>query len=110
MTLAGPAGAAPGGGKKDRLSQQDRELLAEARGRGDRTVTLLIAAQPGANSTVAGGLAGLGATVRFRDDDISYIRADVPTRQVEAAAALNGVEAVELDKTIPLDDPQPDAA
>ncbi|HEX6291628.1 MAG TPA: S8 family serine peptidase [Herpetosiphonaceae bacterium] len=88
----------------------NRELLQEAQAQGKTTVTLLIASQPGANKTVVSGLAGLGGVVRFRDDDISYIRADVPIAQAQAAAQLNGVEAADLDEVIQLDDPRPEGA
>jgi subtilisin family serine protease len=89
------------------LSKQDRALLAEAIANGENTVTLLIASQPGANNTVASGLARLGGIVRFNNSDVSYLRATVPTGQAEAVARLNGVEAVELDQIIPLEDPNP---
>src|SRR5215218_7478016 len=82
----GAAQAASGGSK---LSKHDRELLAEAVAQGKSTVTVLIAAKPGAK-TVASGIASLGGTVSYRDDDVSYIRAIVPTGKVEAAAGLNG--------------------
>jgi len=94
----------------NQLGKHDRELLAEARARGEQTVTLLIAAKSGSNKTLASGIAGLGGSVRFRDDDISYIRAIVPIGKVEAAAQLSGIEALDLDEIIPLDDPAPEAA
>ena len=111
LSMVLPASAAPGGpgGRKD-LSKHDRELLAEARAQGKATVTLLIAAQPGANRTVANGIASLGGTVRHRDDEVSYIRAIVPIGQAEAAAKLNGVQGIELDEATPLDDPRPEGA
>ncbi len=90
------------------LSKHSRELLAQARAEGDTTVTLLIAAKPGANRTVASGIASLGGTVRHRDDDISYIRAIVPIGKAESAARLTGVQAADLDEVIPLDDPTVD--
>ena len=104
---AGAAQAANGGSK---LSKHDRELLAEAIAQGKSTVTVLIAAKPGANKTVASGIASLGGTVRFRDDDVGYIRAVVPIGKVEAAAGLSGVQALDLDEVIPLDDPRPAGA
>src|SRR5215216_6231377 len=103
----GAAQAASGGSK---LSKHNRELLAEAVAQGKSTVTVLIAAKPGANKSVASGIASLGGTVRYRDDDVSYIRATVPTGKVEAAAALSGVQALNLDEIIPLDDPRPAGA
>jgi hypothetical protein len=68
---------------------------------------VLIAAERGANKTVATGIAGLGGTVRYREDQIDYIRATVPTNKVEAAAALNGVLSLDLDSIVPLPDPRP---
>src|SRR6266511_4910027 len=101
---AGAAQAANGGTK---LSKHDRELLAEAVAQGKSTVTVLIAAKPGANKTVASGIASLGGTVSYRDDYVGYIRAVVPTGKVEAAAGLNGVQSLDMDEIIPLEDPRP---
>ncbi len=108
FSVVGPVAAQSGSGGG--LSKHDRELLAEAIANGQSTVTLLIAAQRGANKRVAQGIASLGGTVRFREDDIDYIRAIVPIDQVEAAATLNGVQALDLDEIIPLEDPRPDGA
>lgn len=102
--------AAPPAQNQSKLTKHDRELLSDAVAQGKSTVTVLIAAQPGANNSVTSGLSGLGATVRFRDDDISYIRAIVPTGNVDAASKLSGIQAFNLDEVIPLEDPRPDAA
>jgi len=91
------------------LSKHDRELLAEAIANGQSTVTLLIASLPGSNSKVANGIQRLGGTVRFREDEINYVSAIVPTNKVEAVAALNGVQALDLNEVIPLEDPRPDS-
>ncbi|HEX6607698.1 MAG TPA: serine protease, partial [Chloroflexia bacterium] len=98
----GPAPAAVAAGNKNSLSKHDRELLADAQARGDSTVTLLIAAVPGGNNTVVTGLTRLGATVRYQDGDVSYIRAVVPIGKADAAAQLAGVQAANLDEVIPL--------
>ncbi len=101
-----PATAAPrnnGAG----LDKHDRELLAQARADGDRTVTVLIAARNGSNRGVVDGLTQLGATVRKRDDAVSYLRAEVPIDNVKRAVALDGVQAADLDEVIALDDPRP---
>jgi subtilisin family serine protease len=89
------------------LSKEDRAALARAEARGTDMVTVLIAARPGANRAVATGIAALGGTVRFREDSIDYIRATVPTGKVDAANALKGVQALEVDSVIPLPDPRP---
>jgi hypothetical protein len=106
FSAVGSASAQSGG--NGGLSKHNRELLAEAIVNGQSTVTLLIASQPGANRTVASGITRLGGRVRYQEDTINYISAIVPTNKVNAVAALNGVQAVDVNEIIPLDDPSPD--
>ena len=106
LSAVGPASAQSGNGGG--LSKHERELLAEAVANGYSTVTLLIASAPGANNKVASGIQKLGGTVRYREDDINYISAVIPVDKVEAAFTLSGVQAVDLNEVIPLDDPRPD--
>ncbi len=103
-----PGSLAAADPKGTKLSKEDHAQLAKAAASGAKTVTVLIAAQAGANRTVVTGLAGLGGKVQYREDDIDYIRATVPADKVEAAAALKGVQALEVDAVIPLPDPRPD--
>jgi subtilisin family serine protease len=102
-----PAAVAAPTAKGAGLDKHDRELLAQARADGDTTVTLLIASKPGQNKAVVSGLTALGGSVQKRDDDVSYLRASVPTGKAEAAARITGVQAVDLDEVVPLDDPAP---
>ncbi|HET9590621.1 MAG TPA: S8 family serine peptidase, partial [Anaerolineales bacterium] len=106
ISAIGPAFAQSGNGGG--LSKHDRALLAEAIVNGRPTVTLLVASAPGANNRVASGIQNLGGTLRYREDDISYISAIVPTDKVEAVASLSGVESLDLNEVIPLEDPRPD--
>jgi subtilisin family serine protease len=106
ISAIGPAFAQAGTGGG--LSKRDRELLAEAIVNGKPTITLLIAAAPGANNKVASGIQKLGGNVRYREDGISYISAIVPTNKVEAVAVLSGVQSIDLNEIIPLDDPRPE--
>ncbi|HST47976.1 MAG TPA: S8 family serine peptidase [Jatrophihabitans sp.] len=99
--------AKAGTAKQSQIGKHDRELLATAIASGKPTVTLLIAAAPGQNSTVISALQALGATVAKADSDISYIRAVVPTGKVEAAANLAGIVAADLDEVVELDQPEP---
>lgn len=108
VSAVGLASAQSGNGR-GRLSAHNRDLLAEARANGETSVTVLIAVRPGANRTVARGLATLGAAVRYREDSINYISAFVPVGKVEAAAALRGVQALDLNEIFPMEDPRPDA-
>ncbi|MDQ2692930.1 MAG: serine protease, partial [Chloroflexota bacterium] len=106
FTAVGPVSAQVGNGGG--LSKYDREKLAEAIVNGQPTVTLLIASARGANNRVASGIQGLGGSIRYREDDISYISAIVPTDKVEAVANLSGVQSLDLKEIIPLEDPRPD--
>ncbi|HEX7745152.1 MAG TPA: S8 family serine peptidase [Micromonosporaceae bacterium] len=90
------------------MSPTDKDRLADAKARGEKTVTLLVAAQAGQSVAVADGLAGLGATVQYRDDALGYLRAQIATDKAEQAAGLAGVQAAELDALTPLPDPRPE--
>ncbi len=102
--------SASAGKSDDGLSKEDRKLLAIAKANGQATVTLLIATQPGASKQVVSGLQQLGARVQYRDDALGYIRASVPSGNADAVAKLAGVQAVDVDEVIPLDDPKPAGA
>src|SRR5215216_7880051 len=106
FSTVGPVSAQSGAGGG--LSKHDRQLLAEAIVNGKATVTLLIASVPGANNKVASGIQKLGGTVRYREDDISYISAIVPTNKVEAVSRLSGVQSLDLNEIIPFEDPRPE--
>ena len=109
MPLGVPKTSARGTAQAPGLGRQDRQLLAEARATGDATVTMLLAARPGAVPDVVRGMQSLGGRVAYRDDALGYVRAIVATGRAEEAAALNGVQAADLDDIIPLGDPRPDA-
>jgi hypothetical protein len=106
LSAVGPVSAQTGTGGG--LSKHDRELLAKAVANGETTVTLLIASVPGSNGRVANDIQRLGGDVRYREDDISYISAVVPTDKVEAVASLSGVQSLDINEIIPLEDPRPD--
>ncbi len=103
-----PAGA--GNGDDKGLGKSDRQLLATARANGAQAVTVMIAAKGGAAKQVVSGLQGLGGTVFYRDDSLGYIRAVVAVDTVDAVARLAGVEALDIDEVIALDDPRPEGA
>ena len=86
--------AAPSSNK---LRRGDRERLIAARLAGKKEIMLLLAAKSGMNASLAQELANLGATVRFREDTVDYVRVRVPLDRVDDAARLHGVEAVALD-------------
>ncbi|MEV0156201.1 S8 family serine peptidase [Micromonospora sp. NPDC050686] len=92
------------------LGAHDAKLLTEAKAKHAPTVTLIIAAKKGSAGKVADGLKGLGASVSQRYDQVGFVLAKVPTGKVLKAATLPGVSAVDLDETIKLPDPTPEAA
>lgn len=96
-------------GNGNDLSKHDRELIATAIVNGQKTVTFVIAAQPGANQNVASGVASLGGTVNYSDNDIAYLRVTVPTDKAAKVGSLSGVQAANVDEIIPMDDPRPEA-
>jgi hypothetical protein len=101
-----PASTVMAAAPTTRLSKAEHQLIAEARARGEQTVTVLIATN-GAGATVASGLKALGGVLRYREDDVKYIRASVPLDQVEAAANLKGVRALDVDEVYAVPDVRP---
>jgi hypothetical protein len=96
--------------KTSKLGPHDLDLIAAARARGESTITLLIASSAGRNSAVVSAVAGLGGSIRYRDDGLDYLRAKIAIDAAEKVAALAGVEAVDVDEIIPIGLPSPDAA
>jgi hypothetical protein len=110
------AATAPGDGvvdakdqPDDKLGDHDRELLAQAAADGTSSVTVMVATEPGQAPTVADEVAGLGGHVGFADDELGYVRAQLPTAAVEKAAASDSVLRVDLNEALTLPDPTPDA-
>jgi hypothetical protein len=93
---------------KSRLSPDDQQLLEQARARGETEVVLLVATAPGDASGVAAAIENLGGTIRRHNDDLGYVSAMVPLDKVEVVAGLEGVQAANLDKEIPIPNPRPD--
>ena len=117
VVLVGPGGATaapvtphavPTGAPAVALGAHDADLLAAAQGRGDRRVTLIIAAERGDAADVAAGVRRIGGTVARRFDGVGYLLAEVPTTRVLAAARLAGVAAVDLDERLALPEPTVD--
>jgi subtilisin family serine protease len=94
-----------------KLGKQDRALLALARANGDATVTLLLAAKDGQNADAASALQAAGATVQYRDDDVSYLRVEIATDQAEATVnGIDSIQSADVDEIVPLPSPSPDAS
>lgn len=94
---------------KDKLGQHDRQLLEDARADGTKRVTLIMATDKGQTSSVASSVTKEGGWTATTNDRIGYVRASVPTSKVEKVVGLSKVVAVDLDESIPLPDPSPEA-
>ncbi len=103
--FAGSSGKGGGG-----LSKHDRALLAQAKADGKSTVIVIIAAKSGASRDVVRGIEAQGGAILNRDDSLGYVLARVATDKVQAVAALDSIEGIDLDEIIPLDDPRPEGA
>ena len=90
------------------LSKEERRAVNDAKAKGQATVVVLVSTEAGATKAVVDGLVGLGGKIGYRDDQLGYVRARVPVDKVEAAAALPGVSALDVDELIPLPDPRPE--
>src|SRR5436309_3881078 len=78
------------------LFKDDRGDIATAHARGDTAVTVIIAAMPGATSQLAQTIQRMGGTIRFRDDQVDYIRARVPVDSVERLAHDGNVHSLDI--------------
>ena len=92
------------------LGPRSTGLLKKSMAQGDATITLLIASTTGKNASVARSVQGLGGVVRFREDDVDYLRVDIAPEKAKAVAALPDVHAVEVDEVLVLPDPKPQGA
>ncbi|HEX2134194.1 MAG TPA: S8 family serine peptidase [Actinophytocola sp.] len=106
-TTAAAAPAAPPPRTPDvgaELGKQDRDMLAEARSEGRSTVEIQVMAD---DKGTVDELTAHGAEIRYRADELGYIRAEVPIDAVDKMVKLPGVDALNVDRVIELDDPRP---
>jgi subtilisin family serine protease len=92
------------------LGEADRAEVAAAEAAGRPTVTLLVAAEPNQLDAAADQLRSLGGVVQKTDETVDYLKVEMPTGNAARAAKLDAVNAVDVDRLIPMDDPRPDAA
>jgi len=93
-----------------RLGLHDEQLLAKAEVEGRPRVTILVAARGGVEAQAEAAIVAAGGIVRYRDAELGYLRADVPTGQVKGIASAASIRAVDLDEVVPIPDPQPQGA
>ncbi|MGW2085965.1 S8 family serine peptidase [Streptomyces sp. NPDC001880] len=97
-----------------KLGTNDEQLLAKAKAKGQKNITMMVATAPGATEQVAEQLDSVKGSVLGRAyDKLGYVRATVPTATAEAtikaASKLSSVHGIDLKQEIKLDDPTPAA-
>jgi hypothetical protein len=97
------------------LFKDSRQSIAIARAQGREQVMLLLVARPGAAVAVAAEAARLGGEVRYREDEIGYLRVRIaPDRATELAEyQLVAAASLDYDDSYPMRlgrDPQAAAA
>jgi len=95
--------------RPSKLDKESRGRLVGAVVNGDSSVMVLIATAEGTSSSVAAALVSLGASIRYHDADLGYIRAAVPTARVDAATKLPNILAAEIDFVVDVPPVVPDA-
>ena len=75
----------------------DRQRLIAAKLAGKKTVMLLVASRRGENENVTRQVLSLGASIRFREDSVDYLRVLAPVDTVTEITRLPGVEVVAID-------------
>ena len=104
------AGAPKKADRKDKLGSHDRALLAEARAEGEKRVTVMLVTEKGSARSVAASVRAAGGFTATVSDRYGYLSATVPTDRVDAIAKSASVLAVDLNESIPLPEPEEDAA
>src|SRR5512132_3774605 len=76
-TVPAAAPAAGAASARPALFKDSRQSLAIARAQGRKDVSVLLAAKAGAASSVVAEAKRLGGDVRYRDDEVGYLRVRV---------------------------------
>lgn len=83
-------------GSKSKLLKHDRLRLVEALAQKKNSVTLLLAARDGMNDSVVSEIRTLHGVVQYRDDDVGYLRVELPTRNVLKLSSSSAIESMNL--------------
>ena len=84
--------------RASRLFKDSRQSLAIARAQGRKVVTLLVAATPGGVPAVAEYAGRLGGEVRYREDEIGYLRVNIPIDQASEFVEFDRIESAAMDR------------
>ena len=81
---------------KSKLLKHDRTRLIEAVAQKKLNVMLVIAARKGMNESLTSEIRDLQGTVQYRDDDVDYLRIELPTRNVLRLSHSSAIESINL--------------
>ena len=93
LTRATRGGEASG---KSKLLKHDRVRLVEAVAQKKPSVTLVLASRPGMNDSLASEVSALQGTVQFRDDDVDYLRVELPAQNVLKLSYSRALESINV--------------
>ncbi|MGI8737859.1 MAG: S8 family serine peptidase [Candidatus Eremiobacter antarcticus] len=79
------------------LTRNDRILIARSLAEGRVKIELLVAGEPGQSAALIPILINQGAMVRYRNDDLGYVRVRIPIGRVQAIANLTGIIRINVD-------------
>src|SRR5258708_209156 len=104
MVLARAAGPSGSPAHRPALFKDSRQAIAMIRAQGRADVVLLVAARQGKSEAVAREAARTGGDVRFRDDQVGYLRVRVPIDRATGFAGIEDIEAaaVDVDDRLPI--------
>ena len=84
--------------RASRLFKDSRQTLAIARAQGRRDIVLVVAALPNRAEAVAGRARELGGEVRYRNDEVGYLRVRLPIDRASEFAEYDQIESVAADR------------
>lgn len=87
-------------GANSKLLKHDRVRLIEALAQNKPNVMLIMAARQGMNASLVSEIGRLEGTIYYRDDDVDYVRAQLPTRHVLKLSSAPVLEAINLTGNI----------
>ena len=87
----------PTASRRPALFKDSRQSLAIARAQGRKSVVLLVVAKPGEAAAVAEQAARLGGDVRYRDDEVGYLRVRISPDRATEFAEFGQIETVAMD-------------
>ena len=92
-----PLLSGPQPSRSSRLFRDSRQRLAIAQAEGRSEVTLLVVGAPGSAQEILRQVAQLGGEVRYRDDEVGYLRVRLPIERVVEFAEFDRIESIAVD-------------